>query len=310
VNPGLSLRVRRIAASLGEGLEIPSWAPGDAPAAAAYLVGGRREVEVNTMVDVLAAQGTRAKPAGTARALARWACALLGHELDNRTLSSGEADPRCARCQEPFLHEDGRLTHTRHVLGCFLRHHTYVPTGAREGHNEYTCLRCGHPLLFEVDGDPYARAAVFAKKVRYLCGLLGHRVHTVGDRQGWTEYACGCGHSFLRAGRGLSRVTHPLRCTASGHRVAFVERRDDYREHRCVDCGHTFGVAALGTGESGARRRAAAADRGVAEGAGGYVRDEDPPELTNIKRRCGVGPDSRAGVARIARVAAAPPEMK
>jgi hypothetical protein len=30
----------------------------------------------------------------------------------------------------------------------------------------------------------------------------------------------------------------------SGHRVAFVERRGSYREHRCLDCGHTFGWVA------------------------------------------------------------------
>jgi DNA-directed RNA polymerase subunit RPC12/RpoP len=64
--------------------------------------------------------------------------------------------------------------------------------------------------------------------------------------EGLTEYACRCGHPFLLAARGLARVHHPLVCTASGHRVVFVERRDDYREHRCVDCGHTFGVAASG----------------------------------------------------------------
>jgi DNA-directed RNA polymerase subunit RPC12/RpoP len=172
------------------------------------------------------------------------ACAILGHEMDNRTLAGDAAHPRCGRCHQHFLFEDGRLTHTRHVLGCFLRHHTYVRSGARDGHHEYTCVRCGHPLLFEAGRDPYAGAPLFHKKVRYRCGLFGHRVHAVGERHGLTEYACGCGHPFLLARRGMARVTHPLACTLSGHRVAFVERRHAYREHRCVDCGHTFGVAA------------------------------------------------------------------
>jgi DNA-directed RNA polymerase subunit RPC12/RpoP len=175
---------------------------------------------------------------------AGWACAIFGHEMDNRTLGGDAGHPRCGRCQKRFLHEDGSVTHTRHVLGCFLRHHTYVPTSRRDGHHEYTCVRCGHPLLFAIGRDPYADAGLFHKKVRYLCNLFGHAVHAVGERHGLTEYACGCGHSFLLAERGLARVTHPVKCALSGHRVTFVERREAYREHRCVDCGHTFGVAA------------------------------------------------------------------
>jgi DNA-directed RNA polymerase subunit RPC12/RpoP len=221
---------------LGEALEIPSAPPGECDRARSYVA------DMSTILDVLAPN-----PARTARRrAAALGCAVLGHEMDNRTLAGDGAIPRCARCQEPFLHDDGRVTHTRHVLGCFLRHHTYVRTGARDGHNEYTCLRCGHPLLFEATQDPYADAALFEKRVRYLCGLLGHHVHAVGERHGLTEYACRCGHSFLLAGRGQGKVTHPLVCTLSGHRVVFVERRGTYREHRCVDCGHTFGVVASG----------------------------------------------------------------
>jgi DNA-directed RNA polymerase subunit RPC12/RpoP len=201
---------------------------------------------MSTMLDVIATRDADEGRGANRRRVAALVCSFLGHEMDNRTLAAGAARPRCARCQEPFLHEDGRVTHTRHVLGCFLRHHTYVRTGVRDGHNEYTCVRCGHPLLFEAGHDPYADAAIFDKKVRYLCGLLGHHVHAVGERHRLTEYACRCGHPFLLAERGLARVHHPLVCTASGHRVVFVERRDAYREHRCVDCGHTFGVAAPG----------------------------------------------------------------
>ena len=59
-------------------------------------------------------------------------------------------------------------------------------------------------------------------------------------RDGLTEYACGCGHSFLLAKDGLTHVHHPLVCRVSGHRVTFVQRRGSYREHRCLDCGHPF----------------------------------------------------------------------
>lgn len=173
---------------------------------------------------------------------ARFSCAVLGHEMDNRTMRGEGGAVPCARCRQPILHEDGRLTHTRHVLGCFLRHHTYTFVAERHGHREYACLRCGHPLLFATDRDPYAQEAVFAKKVHYLCGLLGHRVHALADRDGFTEYACRCGHPFLMADGGLARVTHPLVCVASGHRVTFLAHRDGLREHRCVDCGHTFVV--------------------------------------------------------------------
>ncbi len=186
---------------------------------------------------------SRAHPRTGAAQRPRWTCALFGHEMDNRTLSRDGGRPRCRRCRERFLFEDGSVTHTRHVLGCFFRHHTYVRTGERQGHHEYTCLRCGHPLLIEKERDPYASEAVFAKKVRYLCNLFGHAVHSAGERHGFTEYACRCGHTFLRTARGLPRATHPLVCTLSGHRLRLVEARGDYREHRCIDCGHTFGLA-------------------------------------------------------------------
>lgn len=173
-------------------------------------------------------------------------CAVLGHEIDNRLAVRG-ASPRCRRCGERFLFEDGRVTHTRHVLGCFLRHHTYVRTDRRAGHHEYTCVRCGHPLLLAVDADPYQPSGEFPKRVRYLCGVFGHTVHEITVRGGYIEYGCDCGHSFLLTAKGLTRVTHPFICRMSGHRVAFVERRGQYHEHRCLDCGHTFGWMATGT---------------------------------------------------------------
>ena len=174
----------------------------------------------------------------TAAVPAPWLCRALGHELDNR-LVAGDG-PRCSRCHEPFLFEDGRTTHTRHVLGCLLHHHTYRRVGRRAGHNEYACLRCGHPLLVAVDRDEHVAVVPFPKKIRLRCGIFGHAVHEVTARDGLTEYACGCGHSFLLAKTGLTKVHHPLVCRVSGHRVTFVQRRGGHREHRCLDCGHPF----------------------------------------------------------------------
>lgn len=98
-------------------------------------------------------------------------CRVLGHELDNRMVADGR--PRCRGCHEPILFEDGRITHTRHVLGCMLRHHTYVRIDRRAGHNEYLCLRCGHPLLLK-DRDPHSDALPFHKRVHYRCAAFGH----------------------------------------------------------------------------------------------------------------------------------------
>jgi hypothetical protein len=167
-------------------------------------------------------------------------CALFGHRVDNREFSRARGPARSCGCGREYLKEDGE-TRVRHTLSCFFSGHTYIRTGTRDGHNEYVCDRCGHPLLFAVDRDPYAGGGRFAKKVRYLCNLLGHHVHTVSTRHGFTEYACACGHTFLRRQPGLARVTHPPICTVAGHFIRFVERRDGYAEHRCRNCGHTFG---------------------------------------------------------------------
>ena len=167
-------------------------------------------------------------------------CRLWGHRVDNSIFRRATVDGRLCRCGTRYLFEDGSLTRVRHTLSCFLRHHTYEPLGERDGHHEYVCIRCGHPLLFPSDTDPYASRARFPKKVRYLCGLFGHRVHTVTARNGGVEYACGCGHSFLKPGKGLGRVRHPLACVARGHLVRFVERRARFAEYVCRTCGHPF----------------------------------------------------------------------
>jgi hypothetical protein len=171
-------------------------------------------------------------------ALRRNPCRVLGHELDNHMVV--DDGPLCRRCHEPFLFEDGRVTHTRHVLACLWRGHTYLPDARRAGHREYACTRCGHPLVLAVDADPHPVGVLVHERVRIRCGATGHTVHQVTVRCGLTEYACDCGHSFLLACTGLAKVTHPLVCLASGHRVRFVERRGVVREHRCLDCGHPF----------------------------------------------------------------------
>jgi hypothetical protein len=176
-----------------------------------------------------------------ARLWQAFVCLLFGHRVDNRDFARENGAVRRCRCGTPYLGEDRSETRIRHTVSCFLRHHSYVRVAVRDGHNEYVCVRCGHPLLFEPAGDPYARVSSFDKKVRYLCNLFGHDVHTVGERHGFTEYACGCGHSFLRRQPGLERVTHPPVCLFAGHFVHFVENRDGYSEHRCRNCGHTFG---------------------------------------------------------------------
>lgn len=176
------------------------------------------------------------------RWLHRVSCSLFGHAVDNHRFQA-EAPEKTCGCGQAILSEDGSSTRTRHTLSCFFRHHTYLRVGARNGHNEYMCQQCGHPLLFTLDDDPYVLAGRFNKRVRYLCNLFGHRSHVVTERAGLTEYACGCGHTFLRRARGLSLVTHPPACAVLGHFVRFVERRGGYSEHACLNCGHTFGFA-------------------------------------------------------------------
>ena len=173
----------------------------------------------------------------------RLTCAVFGHAVDNRRFARSAAGRRCVSCGTRYLPRDASTTRVRHTLSCFLRHHTYAPTETRHGHNEYICVRCGHPLLFEAGSDPYRRSPSFRKKVRYLCGLTGHAVHEVCARNGFTEYACGCGHTFLLSRPGLARVRHPAACVTGGHRVRFVERRAGHDEYRCRDCGHPFGFS-------------------------------------------------------------------
>ena len=57
-------------------------------------------------------------------------------------------------------------------------------------------------MLFATGADPYGQRHRFQKRVRYLCGLLGHWVSFVRPRGDFSEYACvTCGHPFLFAQR-------------------------------------------------------------------------------------------------------------
>ena len=166
-------------------------------------------------------------------------CAIWGHVVDNEAFRRGGRERHC-RCGVPYLPDDGTATHVRHTLSCFLRHHTYIRLSARDGVHEYVCARCGHPLVYPADADPFAARERFAKKVRYACGLFGHLVQAVAERNGFVEYACGCGHSFLRRRVGARNIRHPLVCFFFAHRVVFVTERAGYAEYVCQDCGHPF----------------------------------------------------------------------
>jgi hypothetical protein len=169
-------------------------------------------------------------------------CLLFGHDVDNRRFAAEDA-MRC-RCGLPIA-RDGTDNRVGHTLSCFVLGHHYERIGERDGHNEYVCLDCGHPLLFASDDDPYDTSAEFAKRVRYSCNLLGHEVRKVTERHGSVEYACRCGHTFLKPERGLTRVTHPPICTIAGHFITFVERRAGFDEFVCRNCGHTFCFTAV-----------------------------------------------------------------
>lgn len=167
-------------------------------------------------------------------------CIVWGHQVDNHRFRREAGLERRCQCGEDYLAEDGSHTHVRHTLSCFIGHHTYTKLIDRDGHHEYVCVQCGHPLLFAAGHDPYTASQIFDKKVRYLCGLFGHRVHHVTDRHGFSEYACHCGHSFLKVQGDMAHITHPMICVASGHRIRYVESRGGYAEYVCRDCGHPF----------------------------------------------------------------------
>ena len=181
--------------------------------------------------------------------LRKLSCAVWGHHVDNHVFKqSGSGHLRC-RCGADYLGENLSVTRVRHTLSCFLGKHTYEKLADRDGCHEYVCTQCGHPLLFEVSHDPYAASATFRKKVRYLCGVFGHRAKHVATRHGLEEYACFCGHSFLKepsasalgaSADRMAKIRHPAICVVSGHFIHFLTRRGGYAEYMCRNCGHPF----------------------------------------------------------------------
>jgi DNA-directed RNA polymerase subunit RPC12/RpoP len=203
---------------------------------------------------------------GIMTGFAKLSCAFWGHAVDNHVFRASDRQDRRCRCGAPYLREDGTLTHVRHTLSCFLRHHTYVRLADRDGAHEYVCVKCGHPLLYPEGSDPFTERATFTKKVRYLCGLFGHRVQQVSERDGFTEYTCHCGHSFLRAQAGEKKIRHPLACFFRAHRVRFVTRRRGYAEYVCDDCGHPFCFALGAEGAEAAPCPAEGAEKTALKG--------------------------------------------
>ena len=195
--------------------------------------------------------------------LTRLECLVWGHHVDNEAFKTSRALVRECRCGAPYLRQDGRATRVGHTLSCFVGHHRYERLTDRDGYHEYVCIWCGHPLLFPADGDPYDTNAQFNKKVRYLCGLFGHRVTRVTERVGKVEYACFCGHTFLRAERDLALIRHPARCVLAGHWIVYVAERAGFSEYVCRHCGHPFCFADPGelAGNAAARAFDRPADR-------------------------------------------------
>lgn len=166
-------------------------------------------------------------------------CTLLGHKVDHTSIDE-DLGTRCVRCDAPILGWDESVSRVAHTLSCFLGWHHYIPVTQRAAHNEYVCERCGHPLLFASERDPYSSNSKFRKKVNYWCGLFGHRVHVVRTGSEATEYACRCGHSFVKKQRQLTVIRHPLICVLMGHMVSINEIRGEWAEYLCLRCGHPF----------------------------------------------------------------------
>jgi len=166
-------------------------------------------------------------------------CTLLGHKVDHTRIDP-KSCTRCVRCGAAILDQGPTVSRIAHTLACFFGWHHYVVRGERAEHNEYVCERCGHTLLFELGSDRYSSHNEFKKKVSYICGLLGHRVHVVKKSSKATEYACRCGHPFLKAQTDLEMIRHPMRCVVLGHYVTLNHIDGWWAEYVCLRCGHPF----------------------------------------------------------------------
>jgi DNA-directed RNA polymerase subunit RPC12/RpoP len=206
--------------------------------------------EINPIARGLESFVVKPAAAKLTKILARLGCILFGHSVDNFRFAGAALESRACPCASAYLQNDGEETRIRHTVSCFIGRHSYIPAGERSGHREYVCVQCGHPLLFALQSDPYSDELFFRKSVRYLCNLFGHRVHAVTERAGFSEYACECGHSFLKRAQRLKKVTHPLICLLAGHFVSHVEQRGNYNEYVCRNCGHTFLFARCPAGVS------------------------------------------------------------
>jgi DNA-directed RNA polymerase subunit RPC12/RpoP len=167
-------------------------------------------------------------------------CALIGHKVHFTSIGS-DAHARCVRCGGSILDQDNHsISHIAHTLSCFFSKHHYAPIATRHGHNEYVCEKCGHSLLFELARDKYPGNNSFEKRVSYGCGILGHRVHVVATGSNADEYACQCGHPFIKTQEALRVIRHPLACILLGHFITFNKTHRAWAEYVCRCCGHPF----------------------------------------------------------------------
>ena len=167
------------------------------------------------------------------------ACTLLGHKVDHTRIAHDTITP-CARCGAAILDRGSRVSRVAHTLSCFFGWHHYIAVGTRAAHNEYVCERCGHPLLFESSHDPYSNSGKFRKKVDYVCGLLGHRVHVVTTGPNTTEYACRCGHPFIKNAERSQSDSSPADLCLGWNFVTVNQTRGEWTEFVCLRCGHPF----------------------------------------------------------------------
>ena len=183
-------------------------------------------------------------------------CVIFGHTV-HHTKITGDGRTPCARCGAAILDQDNTVSRVSHTLSCFFGGHHYVHASTRAGHHEYVCERCGHPLLFESSRDSHSNQQKFRKRVNYACGLLGHRVHVVAQGLKGTEYACQCGHSFLKAERSFTLIRHPPVCVVLGHFIKINEVRGEWAEYVCYRCGHPFCFKVDGLGRLDSNREQA-----------------------------------------------------